>query len=129
MMSIWERPATFEANPRHQAIYEQAVAGGFGEPVVRSLFDVYRNGKTVIYIKRPCSMDDIQAPFFLDATHGDGATTSGRFLFLHHGVMDKTMDGDICIATVQMAQHPIEIYTGQWQLGDPSCVWCEGSAG
>ena len=123
MMSMWERPATFEANPRYQAIYEQSVAGDFGEPVVRSLFDVYRDGKTVIYIKRSCSMDDIQTPFFLDATHGDGATTSGRFLFLHYGVMD----GNICIATVQMAQHPIGTYTGQWHLGDPSCVWCEGS--
>ena len=124
IISTWERPATFEANPHYQTVYEQVVAGDFGEPVIQSLFDVYRDGKTLIYVKRPCSMDDIQAPFRLGWTHSAGSagtTVSGRsFYFTMRGVME----GDICIAMVQLPDYTIEhMGTGQQYPSDSSFIW------
>ena len=47
------------------SVYESIVAGGFGEPVLRSTFDIHLEGATLTYLKEPCVAEDVAAKFFL----------------------------------------------------------------
>ena len=47
------------------SVYESIVAGGFGEPVLRSTFDIHLEGATLTYLKEPCVAEDVAAGFFL----------------------------------------------------------------
>ena len=48
-------------------------AGEFGEPAARSVFDIYRKERTLVYLKRHCAVDDIVDRFFLHFTRSEGA--------------------------------------------------------
>ena len=52
----------------YRSTYAAIAAGDFGEPVVRSVFDLYRVGNTLIYLKEPCGTEDVEARFFLHVT-------------------------------------------------------------
>ena len=126
MMSIWERPPTFEANPRYRAAYEQAIADEFGAPLGRSRFDVYRDGRTLIYIKQPCRADDIRAPFFLQVSNPPNVSAGWSFLFLHRGVMGPFMGQEACIATARLPNYAIDnMRTGQHRDDgtEPWAMW------
>ena len=47
------------------SVYESIVSGGFGEPVLRSTFDIHLEGTTLTYLKEPCVAEDAAAKFFL----------------------------------------------------------------
>ena len=49
------------------SVYESIVSGGFGEPVLRSTFDIHLEleGATLTYLKEPCVAEDVAAEFFL----------------------------------------------------------------
>ena len=47
------------------SVYESIVSGGFGEPVLRSTFDIHLEGATLTYLKEPCVAEDVAAKFFL----------------------------------------------------------------
>ena len=47
------------------SVYESIVSGGFGEPVLRSTFDIHLEGATLTYLKEPCVAEDVAAGFFL----------------------------------------------------------------
>ena len=49
----------------YRSTYAAIAAGDFGEPAVRSVFDLYLAGNTLIYLKEPCSTEDVEARFFL----------------------------------------------------------------
>ncbi len=47
------------------SVYESIVSGGFGEPVLRSTFDIHLEGATLTYLKEPCVAENVAAKFFL----------------------------------------------------------------
>ena len=93
-----------------------------GEPLIRSDFDVYLNGNTLIYVKNACSIDDTDAPFFLalfPVDESDLPTESKQhgfqnldFEFQERGIRQS---GGRCIAVAPLPDYTIaRIHTGQY---------------
>ena len=91
-----------------------------GGPVASAAFDVYRDGDDLVYIKDPCTDDDIGAQFGINAyPHRPGDLPADRrrggfnhrlFHFWDHGVRV----GDRCVAVVPLPDYPIvAVQTGQ----------------
>ena len=92
-------------------------AGHLGEPAVRAVFDIYRDGRTLIYVKNPCAIDDIVAAFFLHFTLTDKRVGDANFYFHESGAM---LNGDTCVVTARLLNQPIEhIRTGQMLAREP----------
>ena len=53
------------ADDRWRKIHETARSGGFGDPVVRSVFDLYSDGESLYYVKESCSPADVAEAFHL----------------------------------------------------------------
>ena len=53
------------ADDRWRKIHETVRSGGFGDPVVRSVFDIYGDGESLFYVKEPCSPADVAEAFHL----------------------------------------------------------------
>ena len=98
--------------------YRSAVAlvetGEYGEPAVRSVFDIYRKGRTLVYLKRHCVVDDIEDSFFLQLTRSEGSGGGGAFRFSRHGAI---LDGETCVAIVRLEDGLIHARTGQFREG------------
>ena len=112
-----------------QALYEGIAAGDYGHPVAQSDFDVYLRGNRLAYLKENCAAGDTDARFFLHIIPVDTADlpTNWRergfanldFQFGDHGAYA----GDVCVATLELPNYPIErIRTGQFVSGE-SRVW------
>ena len=86
-------------------------AGTLGEPVARSTFDIYRDGRTLIYIKSPCAEEDVRGQFFLHFT--DANSVGGLdFDFQRSGVL---LESDACVLSARLPDQPItHIRTGQF---------------
>ena len=98
------------------------------EPLERSRFDIHRVGDAMVYVRDRCSLDDMDARFFLRIhpvmpiefhNHPGGVFTSRTeygfekrdFAFTWHGVR---IDGD-CVAVAPLPDYPIaRIETGQF---------------
>ena len=100
---------------------DAALAALSGEPVASSVYDIYREGRTLTYVREGCTDDDTEAPFFLHVEPVDVASLSDPrrehgfdsldFFFAAHGVR---MDGD-CVAVVPLPAYPIaNVRTGQY---------------
>ena len=57
-----KRPTAPPPSPSWLTDYESIASG---EPMARSVFDIYTGENTVSYLKSPCSAADVQAEFFL----------------------------------------------------------------
>ncbi len=101
-----------------------------GELVVRSNWDVYRNGRKLTYLKQPCTPADVQAKFVLHVTPVDPAdlpTYRQRygfdnfdFYFDRRGVQV----GDQCIVTAHLPNYAIRrIRVGQWISDGNRTLW------
>ena len=102
-------------NPYSQA-YQRVVAGELGAPAARSVFDLYRAGRTLIYVKRSCAINDIREPFFLHFTHADGSVGSSNFHFAQTGAM---LDNDTCVALARLPERVLQhVRTGQFSKRD-----------
>ena len=108
--------------PAHQAAYDALAAR---EPVVRSAYDVYFDGRTLAYAKSPCSREETAARFFLHATPVDEDDLPADrkrygfdnldFPFERSGVR---VDG-ACLVSVALPAYPIaEVVTGQFAGGE-----------
>ena len=106
--------------------YAAAMAG---TPLIRGVFDVYRNGNRLIYIKENCQPADTQPRFYLhliprnvnDLPSGRGqhGFDNLNFDFLEQGTL---FDGK-CLATVELPDYEIAaIQTGQYIPGG-SRIW------
>ncbi len=126
---IWRADIDLAAHAAAQALYESVVAGGYGQPAARSDFDVYLRGKTLAYLKEPCTAGDIDARFFLHTFPADSADLPADwreqgfanldFQFTDHGARA----GDICVAERDLPGYAIErIRTGQFVSGEGR-VW------
>ncbi len=102
---------------------EYAAAAG-GTLLARGVFDVYRDGNRLTYIKESCRAADTQPRFYLHITPWEVSDLpSGRrgygfdslnFEFVHHGAL---FDGK-CLATVDLPDYNIAtIKTGQFTSG------------
>ena len=92
-----------------------------GEPVIRSAFEMYLNGRTLAYVKEPCARADTEAIFFLHLIPADEDDLPEErkqygfdnldFDFDRHGVI---FEGK-CMAKVPLPEYGIsEIRTGQY---------------
>ena len=111
----------------HRDIWISAVSG---DPVVRSVFDIYLNDRALIYIKDPCVVTDTEAAFFLHIVPSDVADLSEerrefgfgniRFDFYRRGAMVD----NACIVKIDLPDYEIErIRTGQFERGKEDAVW------
>ena len=114
-----------DLTPRHQMAYRAAAAG---EPVARSLFDLYVTGGQLTYVKEECNQEDTGHRFFLHIVPGraDDLPPERRehgfdnldFDFFLNGAL---FDGK-CVASVPLPEYPIvSIRTGQF--GPQGEVW------
>ena len=101
-----------------------------GERVVRSGWDVYRNGRKLTYFKKPCAPADVQAKFILHVTPVDPADLSfsrKRFGYDNLGFYFDRRGmrvGDQCITTVDLPAYAIgRVRVGQWIAAENRTVW------
>ena len=96
--------------------------------VVRAAWDVYRNGRLLIWRKQPCAAADVQAKFILHVTPADPANLPPHrkrydnlsFYFDWRGVQLA----DQCMAIAQLPDYPISrIRVGQWIVGGNRTLW------
>ena len=119
--------AVFRVNGTHdprlarQAAYAALAAR---EPVIRSAYDLYLDGRTLIYAKSPCSREETAARFFLHVTpiskdnlpndRNQYGFDNLDFPFENAGVRFN----ETCIASVALPDYPIAaIRTGQFVSG------------
>ena len=115
---------------RYQERYVDQLLEQAGERVVRSGWDVYRNGRKLTYFKKSCAPADVQAKFILHVTPVDPADLSfsrKRFGFDNLGFyFDRrgVRVGDQCITTVDLPAYAIgRVRVGQWIAAESRTVW------
>ena len=109
-----------------QGLIEQA-----GEPVVRSVWDVYRKGRKLTYRKEPCAPADTQAMFVLHAIPLDPADLPVHRKPYGFDLLDfyfRTRGGvrldDQCVVSVQLPDYAISrIRVGQWLAEENHTLW------
>ena len=123
---VWEAEIAFaEEAPDYAAARREALAR---EPLARSLFDMYRDGRELTYLRDGCTEAEATARFFLHVVPADdGDLPEHR---REHGFenLDFTLaargtrlDGN-CIAVVPLPDYPIAtVRTGQYD--DTGALW------
>ena len=94
------------------------------EPAARGVFDVYKEGRTLTYVKRQCSPADAERTFFLHVFPADPGVLSARqrqggFDGLNFALADKgeVFDG-ACMTVEDLPTYPIARFrTGQYISG------------
>ena len=115
---------------RYQERYVEQLLEQAGEQVVRSGWDVYRNGRKLTYFKKPCAPADVQAKFILHVIPADPAdlpTHRKRFGYDNLGFYFDRRSvrvGDQCITTVELPDYAIDrVRVGQWIAKENRTVW------
>ena len=123
----------FDAD-RHRARkqrYVQQLLEQAGEQVGRSDWDVYRNGRTLTYHKKPCAPADVQAYFVLQIIPDDPADLpadrqpygSDWLAFDFHRRGGIRLD-DQCVVSTQLPDYATRhIQVGQWRASDNRMLW------
>ena len=120
------------ANP-YQEAYRAIANGKYGEPLIRSDFEIYRHDNTLIYLKQPCAADDIRTRFILHIypTHASDLPERARrvgfdnrdFGFTDHGIILDVEPAGACLAITPLPAYPIDrIRAGQVAPGE-SPIW------
>ena len=104
-----------------------------GEPIIRSVFDVYLAKTSLIYMKDSCTQEDESLTIFLHVVPVDVSDlpdSRKRFGFDNLDFLINTYGGNVggrCLAQVTLPEYPIaKIFTGQIiqdPAGDLSRVW------
>ena len=119
---------------RYQERYVDQLLEWAGEQVVRSGWDVYRNGRKLTYFKKPCAPVDVQAKFVLHVIPTDPADLPAhrrRFGFdnldFHFDWLDRTarvQGADQCVAIVRLPDYAIgRVRVGQWIADGNRTLW------
>ena len=125
----WRADIDLAAHAAARALYDRIVAGDYGRPAARSIFDMYLRGNDLAYLKENCAPGDANARFFLHIFPADILDLSAEwreygfenldFQFADHGAYA----GDICAATIYLPDYPIaRIRAGQFVSGEGS-LW------
>ena len=120
------------ANPYRKA-YDAITSGHYGEPLVRSDFQIYHRDDALIYFKQPCAIEDVQTRFILHIYPTDPADLPERgnrprfdnrdFSFGDYGVVLDNEPASACLAIVPLPDYPVDrIRTGQIIPGNPA-IW------
>ena len=103
---------------RYDTAYETAKSSG--EPLIRSGFDVYREGGALIYLKEPCAESDARGRFFLSVHPVDVVDLPPERRELGHAALnfdfapDGVIFGGKCMIRRELPSYPIDkIATGQ----------------
>ena len=111
------------ALPHNTSDYLDQLIAQAGEPVAQSVFDVYFDGKTITYVKKPCLEEDIEHYFFLHLAPVRLSDLPGDrrrhefdnldFLFGDYGIKA----GATCLGARTLPPYPIKsISTGQYVM-------------
>ena len=106
-------------NPMIQSINDAKI----GSPVMRSLFNVYVHEDTLVYVRSPCSEDDISHRFFLHITPANTEDLAQEHTLHGFNVYDfnssedhvgKAVNGTGCVVAFPLPDYAVHhIYTGQ----------------
>ena len=98
-----------------------------GELIIRSTYDVYLDGRTLTYVKTPCTQDDAAKRFILHVIPFDKSVIGGNehanldFNFVE-GMNWKVGEG--CIVSQMLPEYPIaSIRTGQYNTSRSGHDW------
>ena len=126
---------------RYQERYVQQLLEQSSERVVHSDWDVYRTGRKLTYLKKPCAPADTQAKFILHVTPVDpidlpahrkrhGFDSLGfyfdqrGFRLGYEGIKTTNQGGHLCIVAVQLPDYAIgRIRVGQWIAAGNRTLW------
>lgn len=108
---------------RSGSLRESVASGAPGEPAARADFDLYLDGTDLLYHRRPCAPEAVEARFFLhlfppaDPARGGRRSFENRdFDFEERGLRFD----DECLALVPLpAEGVAALRTGQWVTGEP----------
>ena len=102
-------------------------AGITGELIIRSTFDVYLDGRTLIYVNDACSQADVDRRFILHVVPVDKAVIGGN---AHHNMDFSFAEGDDwqlrkgCAVSRELPDYAIaSIRTGQYSASGSRHVW------
>ena len=125
---IWESAADldtwelYDARPYLQRLRDRA-----GAPIIRTDWQVHRNGRRLTYFKEQCSPADATAPFLLQVIPAAGLPAWWRphdFGSPHFSIAaDGVMADGTCAALVRLPDYPAAaIRTGQY-APDGGAIW------
>ena len=111
--------------------YVQQLIERAGEPVVRADWDVYRTGRKLTYLKKPCASADTQAEFILHATPVDPADLPSHrrpygfdSLSFYFNVRGGIRLDDQCVVSTQLPDYDISrIRVSQWSTEENRTLW------
>ena len=110
------------------------------EPLIRSTFDIYLRGNTLVYFKEPCGTEYMRATFFLhyEPVVGDDLPADRQqygFDGVHFNIFGSNifniqeMPVEQCVASQELPDYAISlIRTGQFLVnvdGSTSPLWVE----
>ena len=115
---------------RYQERYVEQLLAQAGERVVRSGWNVYRNGRKLTYFKKPCAPADVQAKFTLHVTPVDQADLPAHRKRYGFDNLDFYFDqygerfNDQCTVIAQLPDYAIDrIAIGQWISAEDRTLW------
>ena len=128
--TIWRADINLAAHAAAQAVYDDIVAGDYGQPVALSDFDVYLRGDALAYLKENCAHGDADARFFLHIVPADPANLPAAwreygfenrdFWFGERGAYA----GDKCVAERELPDYAIaSVRTGQYAAESGGAEW------
>ena len=126
--ALWTGVARVDLE-RHRAALESVVSGQAGPPAARGAFDLYRDGRRLLYHREDCREEDVEADFFLDLHPSEVEALPPRrraegfedlhFPFSNHGIV---LDGQ-CLLLVTVPDYGIRrLTTGQFDP-DEGTLW------
>ena len=127
---VWRvQPADVSPDSPYQSAYDAIISGGYGEPETQAIFDIYRHGSELIYLKEPCAAAATEALFYLHLYPSDTSNLPEPrreyrfealdFPFPKYGVQWAGK----CLAIVPLPKYQIaRIRTGQYIVGGEQ-IW------
>ena len=134
----WEAAAVLArtAAAESAAALDLGALRAWAERLGAGAFEVWRDGRRLVYVREPCVAADVTPRFFLHVRPSDPADLpedrrgSGfgnlDFHFHGHGVIE----GGRCVAVRELPRYPIaSIRTGQWTRGEGEAWSVEAASG
>lgn len=120
----WSASGRLDAD-RYFAAYRAISSDAFGEPAARAPFDLYLDGRALLFLREPCSPREVEERFFvhlypedpdaLPAARREYGFENRDFEFGERGEIE---DGR-CLAILPLPDYPLaRLRTGQWAPGE-----------